>query len=111
MSQWWVPRIQKLAFHFSRFRILGTHHCDKERSDAFKRQVNLHDVLCRFYYADRVVSIFAHQFQSQYYDGNIYVSIEGIASEHSSASRHSSPLLELYHVSLNAVFHYLFVLL
>ena len=32
----------------------------------------------------RVVASFAHQIQSEYYDGNISVSIEGISLEHFS---------------------------
>ena len=35
---------------------------------------------------ERVVSSFANQIQSEYYDGNISVSIEGIALEHLSAA-------------------------
>ena len=44
-------------------RILGTHHCGKERREAFKLLRNLHAVLCPRGYAERVVSSFAHQMQ------------------------------------------------
>ena len=65
--------------------ILGTHHCGKEKREEFKLRGNVHDVLCRCDYVERVVSIFYHQSQSEYYGGNRSVSIEGIALEHFSA--------------------------
>ena len=49
---------------------------------AFKRRESFKDVLCRRYYAERVVASFANKIQSEYYSGNISVSIEGIALEH-----------------------------
>ena len=58
--------------------IFGTHHCEKERREEFKRHGNLHGVLCRRDYAEQVVSIFSHKIKSEYYGGNRSVSIEGI---------------------------------
>ena len=81
----YIPAIQKLAFHLSHVRILGTHHCGKELREAFKRQGNLHDVLCYSGYEEQVVSIFSHKIKSEYYDGNRSVYIDGIALEHFSA--------------------------
>ena len=69
-------------------------------------QVNLHRVLCCWDYTERVVSIFYHQIQSEYYRGNRYEFIEGIGLEHFSSSQHPSPLLASDHVSCQAVFHY-----
>ena len=43
-------------------------------------------MLCFYYYSDRVVASFVHQMQYEYYDGNISVSIEGIALEKFSAT-------------------------
>ena len=60
----YIPAIQKLEFHFTHVRILRTHHCGKERHGEFKRRGNLHDVLCRRDYIERVVSSFDHQIQS-----------------------------------------------
>ena len=40
-------------------------------------------LFCRDY-ADRVVASLAHQIQSEYYGGNIYVYIEGIALKYLS---------------------------
>ena len=44
----------------------------------FKRRELYQDVLYFRDYAERVVANFSHQIQSEYYVGNISVSIEGI---------------------------------
>ena len=82
----YIPAIHKLAFHLPHVRILGTNHCGKLRRTAFKRRELFQDVLCRRDYAERVVESFANKTQSEYYGGNRYVSIEGIALEHFSAA-------------------------
>ena len=56
------------------------------RRTAFKRRELFQDVLCCRDYAERVVAKFTNQIQSEYYGGNISVSIEGIALEHFSAA-------------------------
>ena len=43
------------------------------------------DVLCHQNYAELVVASFSHQIQSEYCDGNKYVSIKNIQLEHFSA--------------------------
>ena len=65
--------------------ILGTNHCGEMLRTAFKRRELFQDLLCRRDYAERVVTSFAHQIQSEYYGVNISVSIEGIALENVSA--------------------------
>ena len=50
------------------------------RRKSFKRRELFQDVLCRRDYFERVVVSFANQIKSEYYGGNIYVSIEGILS-------------------------------
>ena len=72
-------------FHIPHVKILGTHHCGDSHQTAFKRRESFQYVLCLSDYADRVVASFSHQRQSEYYGGNRYVSIEGIALEHLSA--------------------------
>ena len=67
-------------------RILGTNHCGELQRTAFKRRESFQDVLCRRDYAEGVVASFANQIQSEYYGGNISVSIEGTALEHYSAA-------------------------
>ena len=57
-------------------RILGTHHCGKEKHEAFKHQGNLYDILCHRDYTEPVVSIYSKQIQSEYYGDNMYLSIE-----------------------------------
>ena len=84
-TMYYITTIQKLAFHLPHACILGTTHCGAMRRTAFKRRELFQDVLCRCYYYERVVAIFAHQIQPEYYGGNISVSIEGIALEHFSS--------------------------
>ena len=37
-EKFYIPGIKKMAFNFPSVRILGTHHCDKEFCEAFKRR-------------------------------------------------------------------------
>ena len=45
-------------------------------------------MLCHRDYSEIVVASFAHQIQSEYYGGNIYLSIEAIALKNFSAPTH-----------------------
>ena len=54
------------------------------RHTDFKQRELFQDVLCRRDYAERVFYSFYHQIQSEYYGGNISVSIEVIVLEHFS---------------------------
>ena len=81
-----MPAFQKLAFHLSHVRILGTNHCGEMRRTASKKRELFQDVLFRRDYAERVVASFANQIQSEYYGGNISVSIEVIELENFSAA-------------------------
>ena len=74
-TSFYIPAIQKLDFSLPHVRILGKNYCGKIRRTAFKRRGLFQDVLCRRYYAERVVTRFDHQMQSEYYGGNISVSI------------------------------------
>ena len=80
-----MPAFQKLAFHLSHVRILGTNHCGEMRRTAFKQHELFQDVLFCRDYSERVVASFANKIHSEYYGGNISVSIEGIALEIFSA--------------------------
>ena len=62
-TSFYIPAIQKLAFHLPHVRILGTNHCGEIRGTAFKRRESFQDVLCRRDYAERVVSSFANKSQ------------------------------------------------
>ena len=74
-TRFYIPAIQKLAFHLPYVRILGKNHCGEMRQTAFKRRELFQDVLCCHDYAERVVASFANQIQSEYYGGNISVYI------------------------------------
>ena len=80
----YIPAIQKLYFQLPHVHILSTNHCGDLRHTAFKLHELFQYILCFRDYSERVVAIFAHQIQLEYYGGNISVSIEGIALEHFS---------------------------
>ena len=63
---------------------MGTNLCCDSLKTSFKRRKSFQYVLYHSDYAERAVSIFAHQIQSEYYGGNISVSIEVISLEHFS---------------------------
>ena len=67
-------------------RILGTNDCGEMRCTAFKQRELFQNVLCRRDYAERLVASFYNQIQSEYYGGNVCVSIEVIVLEHFSAA-------------------------
>ena len=54
-TSFYIPAIQKLAFHLPDVRILGKNHFGEMRRTAFKRREFFQDVLCRRDYAERVV--------------------------------------------------------
>ena len=55
-TSFYIPAIQKLAFHMPHVRILGTNHCGEMRRTAFKQRELFQDVLCHRGYAERVVA-------------------------------------------------------
>ena len=59
----YIPTIQKLAFHILHVQIMGTNHCGDSRRTVFKRLESFQDVLCHRDYAERVVASFSHQIQ------------------------------------------------
>ena len=84
-TSFYISAVQNLDFRLPHVRILGTNHCVEMRRTAFKRRELFQDVMCRRDYAERVVSSFANEIQSEYYGGNRYLSIEGIVLEKFSA--------------------------
>ena len=46
-TSFYIPAIQKLAFHLPHVRILGTNHGGEMQRTAFKRREIFQDVLCR----------------------------------------------------------------
>ena len=87
-------------------RILGTNHCSELLRTAFKQRELFQDVLCRRDYAERVVASFSNQIKSEYYGGNISVSIEGIPLEHFSAAPQADINSSTLSRPRHAVFHY-----
>ena len=81
-KSFYIPEIQRLYFRLPHVGILCTTHCGKFQCTAFKRRKLFQDVLFCWDYAEREVSRFAHQIQSEYCDGNRSVSIEGIELEY-----------------------------
>ena len=63
-TSFYIPAIQRLAFHLPHVHIFGTNHCGEMRHTAFKQRELFQDVLCRCDYAERVVADFANQIQS-----------------------------------------------
>ena len=60
-NSFYIPAIQKLAFHLTHVRILGKNHCGEMRRTSFQRCELFQDVLCRRDYSERVVTSFANQ--------------------------------------------------
>ena len=94
-----------MAFRLPHVRILGTNHCGELRRTAFKRRELFQDVLCRRDYAERIVASFANKIQSEYYDGNRSVSIEGIVLEHFRAAPQADINSSTLSRPRHAVFH------
>ena len=59
-TNFYIPAIQKLAFHLPHVSILGTNHCGSMQRTAFKRRELFQYVLCRREYSERLVASFAH---------------------------------------------------
>ena len=110
-TSFYIPSIQKLAFHIPHVRILGTNHCGELRRTAFKRRELFQDVLCRCDYAERVVASFSNQIQSEYYGGNRSESIEGIALEHFSAAPQADINSSTLSRPRHAVFHSFYLMI
>ena len=93
-------------FQIPHVQILGTNHCGEYCRTAFKLRESFQDVLCRRDYAERVVASFPHKIKSEYYGGNISVSIEGIALEHFNALPQTEIKTSTKSCPRHAVFHY-----
>ena len=63
-TSFYIPAIQKLAFHLPHVCIIGTNCCGEMQRTAFKRRELFQDVLCRTDYYERVVASFACQIKS-----------------------------------------------
>ena len=50
-TSFYIPEVQKLAFHIPHVQILGTNHCGESHRTTFKRCESFQDVLCLSDYA------------------------------------------------------------
>ena len=57
-TNFYIPAIQKLAFHLPPVRIIGTKHFGNTCREEFKRHRSKQDLLCCCYYAEILVAIF-----------------------------------------------------
>ena len=64
-----------MEFNMPHAHILGKHHCGKENNQTFKWRESCIDVKFCCDYAECLVAIFTNQIQSDYYGGNISVSM------------------------------------
>ena len=62
-TRYYIPAIQKLAFHLPHMHIFVTNHCGEMRHTAFKLRELFQDVICRRDYAEKVVTSFSNQIQ------------------------------------------------
>ena len=60
----YIPAIQKLAFHPPYVRTLSKNHCGEIRSTAFKQLELFQDVHCLHDYDESLVARFSHQIHS-----------------------------------------------
>ena len=107
-TSFYVPDIKNPAFHLPHVRIIGTNHCCEMQSTLFKRRESFQDVICCRDYSVRVVASFDNQIKSEYYGGNISVSIEYISLKHFIAVPKTdiNPTTPSRHC--HAVFHYFY---
>ena len=103
-------KLKKLAFNLTHVRIIGNYHCVNTPHEAFKRRSANKYLLFPCDYDERVVVFFSHQIQSEYYGGNQYVCIEGIALDHFSASTQTKTATTTQTLTGHAVFHSCFLM-
>ena len=63
-TSFYIPAIQKLAFHLPHVRSFGTNHCGEMRRTAFKRRELFQDVICCRDYAERAAANFSNLIKS-----------------------------------------------
>ena len=76
-TSFYIPAIQKLAFHITHVQILGTNHYGDSLQTEFKHRESFQCVLCCSDYSDRVVASFVNQIQPEYYgvDRSMYIEV------------------------------------
>ena len=105
-TSFYIPAIQKLAFHIKHIQILVTNNCGDSRRTAFKHREPFQYVLCRRDYSERVVASFTHHVKSEYYGGNRSVYIDGISLEHLCALPQTEIKSSTKSCPSHTMFHY-----
>ena len=80
-SEYFIPEIENLAFHFPHVYILGKKHCEGKQHDIFVSQHNNFDCKRSRDYAE-ICQVLSEQVHSQYFYGCKYIYIEGVALGH-----------------------------
>ena len=94
-----------MVSHLPHLHILGTHHCGKEYSEAFRCRGFYQDLTCCHDYEESLVEIFSNQIQSEYYGDSISVSMVFILLETFCVQKHLEPTSVKNNPSSHAVFH------
>ena len=110
-TSFYIPAIQRLAFHLPHVRILGTNHYGELRHTSFKRRELFQDALCCRDYYYRLVANFARIIQSEYYGENISLSIDCIALEHCSVLPKANINSTTPSCQRHSVFHYFYLMI
>ena len=59
-TSFYIPAIQKLAFHIPNLQILGTNHCGDSFQTEFKHRELFQDMFCHRDYSERAVASFPY---------------------------------------------------
>ena len=101
---------RKIGISFTTCMNYRTCYCGNKCHETFRHCGSFQNVLCNCDYTEQVVASLEHQIQSKCYDGNIFVSIEGIDLNHFSDPKHTLPLLQHNHAHIMLCFTPFFVM-
>ena len=81
-QNYYMPSIEKLAYHLAHVRILGSNHVGLTRKQALMRRGQKKDIKLVRDFAERLGSCFGKEFQSQHFGGSASLSMEGVAFDY-----------------------------
>jgi hypothetical protein len=84
MKNYYLPALEKYAYHIHHVQILSQDFCGKDRFDAFKKRPG--DVNTRRDYAERLSAKFNLEIQSDHFGNGRSLSMEGSSVELFSAA-------------------------
>ena len=79
-NQYYLPSLEKYAYHLPHVQVLGKHHCSKLRHDAFLD--NPSSLFTKRDYADRLQTAFSMEIQSDHFGKQRSLSMEGSTIEY-----------------------------